>query len=327
MIIFTHKKYYIIILTLFGIFFNSCVETIINVRIHPDGRFSMNFITKGDSTDVFDHDFPHPSGPEWLTSVAKERGDEDDVWIMSTKGILSGSYIFTPRKDSLIALNYPIQIEKEDGYFATRYTLKNIFKGRQVYRKYPSFGISLQESDSDSTRWLDEAFYYICSQALKDLQNDHITRINEKMVERINNHIRNTLARVSQKELFDELENKQTFINQMLKPFNNDLPQGYGTLLNKSTDKYEEELRLTSNLQDDQFQYRVLMPGAVTSTNADTIINDTLMWSFGLQQYINDDYVIEAASIVYSPQRIQIAILISAVLVLVILYLAYKRRN
>ena len=113
----------------------------------------------------------------------------------------------------------------------------------------------------------------------------------------------------------------------MLKPFNNDLPQGYGTLLNKSTDEYEEELRLTSNLQDDQFQYRVLMPGAVTSTNADTIINDTLMWSFGLQQYINDDYVIEAASIVYSPQRIQIAILISAVLVLVILYLAYKRRN
>jgi hypothetical protein len=69
------------------------------------------------------------------------------------------------------------------------------------------------------------------------------------------------------------------------------------------------------------------MPGAVTSTNADTIKNDTLMWSFGLQQYINDDYVIEAASIVYSPQRIQIAILIFAVLVLAILYLAYKRRN
>jgi len=327
MIIFEHKKYYIIILALFGIFFTSCVETIINVRIHPDGRYTMGFLTKGDSSDVFDYDFPHPSGLEWSTSIAKRPGDEGDIWLMSTKGILNRSNIFTSRDDSLVALNYPIQVEKKIGFFAIRYTLKNIFKGRQIYRKYPAFGKSLQESDADSTRWLDEAFYYMCSQGLKDLQNDPNTIIDNEIIDRVNNHIQNTLARVSQKKLFDELENKETFINQMLKPFNKKLPNGYSKILSKSTDIYEEELRLTSDLQDDQFLYCVFMPGAVTSTNADTIENDTLKWSFGLQQYINDDYVIEAASIVYSPQRIQIAILISAVLVLVILYLAYKRRQ
>lgn len=327
MTISTLNKFKFTLLIISVIFFTSCVETIIYVQVHPNGRYNINFITKGDSTDVFNHDFPHPAGPVWITNVEKTPGEDDDIWVMKTSGMANGALLFTAREDSLTALQHPLQVERKEGYFTMRYTLRNVFKGRQVYRKYPAFGRSLQESDKDSTRWLDEALYYMCTAAISDLQNDPETSINSDLSERVLNHIHNTLARVSQKDLFEELVNKQNFIDQMLKPFNNDLPQGYGTLLNKSTDEYEEELRLTSNLQDDQFQYRVLMPGAVTSTNADTIINDTLMWSFGLQQYINDDYVIEAASIVYPPQRIQIAILISAVLVLVILYLAYKRRN
>lgn len=318
-------KHSIFLLTLTGLFFTSCVETIINVRVHPDGRYSMHFTTKGDSSDVFNHDFPHPSGPSWGTRVIKEEGDEDDVWTMSTQGILTGSYIFTSRNDSLTALQHPIEVEKKEGYFAARYTLRNVFTGRQVYRKYPSFGRSLQESDSDSTRWLDEAFYYMCSQAIADLQNDPATAIDNNIAERVENHIRNTLARVSQKELFNELEDKQAFIDQMLQPFNRDLPPGFGKLLSHATDIYEEELRLTSDLQDDQFEYRVIMPGVISSTNADTITGDTLKWSFGLQQYLNDDHVISAASVVYSVQRIQTAVLIAAGLFLIILYLAYKR--
>ena len=318
-------KHSIFLLTLTGLFFTSCVETIINVRVHPDGRYSMHFTTKGDSSDVFNHDFPHPSGPSWGTRVIKEEGDEDDVWTMSTQGILTGSYIFTSRNDSLTALQHPIEVEKKEGYFAARYTLRNVFTGRQVYRKYPSFGRSLQESDSDSTRWLDEAFYYMCSQAIADLQNDPATAIDNNIAERVENHIRNTLARVSQKELFNELEDKQAFIDQMLQPFNRDLPPGFGKLLSHATDIYEEELRLTSDLQDDQFEYHVIMPGVISSTNADTITGDTLKWSFGLQQYLNDDHVISAASVVYSVQRIQTAVLIAAGLFLIILYLAYKR--
>ena len=320
-------KHSIFLLTLTGIFFTSCVETIINVRVHPDGRYSMHFTTKGDSSDVFNHDFPHPSGPSWSTRVNKEEGDgdDDDIWTMLTEGIITGSYIFTSRKDSLVTLQHPIQVERKEGYFATRYTLRNVFTGRKVYRKYPAFGQSLHESDSDSTRWLDEAFYYMCSQAINDLKKDQSTAIDEGVADRVENHIRNTLARVSQKDLFNELENKLAFIDQMLRPFSRDLPLGYSTLLSNATDVYEEELRLTSDLQDDQFEYRIVMPGVISSTNADTITGDTLKWSFGLQQYLNDDYVVSAASVVYSAQRIQAAVLIAAGLFLVILYLAYKR--
>jgi len=324
---FANNKINFVILTFAGILFTSCVETLIFVSVHPDGHYTMNFISKGDSTDVFNNDFPHPAGLDWNTHVTKEKRDDDDIWIMSTKGIITNSYIFTSRNDSLTVLQHPIQIIKKDGYFATHYILQNLFKGRQVYRKYPAFGKSLQESDSDSTRWLDEAFYYICSHGLKDLQNDPSTTIDNELAERVENHIHNTLARVSQKALFDELDNKQSFIEQMLKPFSRDLPIGYSTLLSNATDVYEEELELTSDLQDDQFEYRVLLPGVITSTNADTISGDTLKWSFGLQDYINDDYVIEAASVVYSPQRIQAAVLITAGLFLIILFLAYKRRK
>ncbi len=327
MIMFEKNRLNFFTLTIAGILFTGCVETLISVKVYPDGRYTMNFITKGDSSDVFNHDFPHPAGPDWNTHITKEKRDDDDIWTMSTQGIITQSYIFTSRNDSLTTLQHPIQVIRKDGYFATRYTLQNIFKGRQVFRKYPSFGRSLQESDSDSTRWLDEAFYYMCSQGLNDLQNDPTTAIDNDMAERVENHIHNTLARVSQKDLFDELENKQSFIDQMLKPFSKDLPIGYSTLLSNSTDVYEEELELTSDLQDDQFKYWVLLPGAITSTNADTISGDTLKWSFGLQQYINDDVVIEAASVVYSPQRIQITVLIIAGLFLIILYLAYKRRQ
>lgn len=325
MTICTENKFNTIIFALAGILFTGCVETLITVQVFPDGRYSMSFLTKGDSTDVFDHDFPHPSGSAWTTKIEKEHVENDEIWVMKTNGIAEGAFLFTSRDDSLTALRHPIQIQRTEGFFATRYTLLNIFKGRNVYLKYPAFGKSLQESDNDSTRWLDEAFYYMCSAGIKDLQSDPETTINSDLSERVINHIHNTLARINQKNLFEELEDKQYFMDQMLRPFQHDLPTGYSTLLSHATDIYEEELELTSELKDDQFQYRVFMPGVITSTNADTISGDTLKWSFGLNEYMNDDYIIEAASIVYSSQHIQTTILFAAGLLLIVLFLFYRR--
>ena len=48
---------------LVGIFAPSCVEHLVTIRVYPDGRYLMNFVSRGDSTDVFNEDFPHPFGP------------------------------------------------------------------------------------------------------------------------------------------------------------------------------------------------------------------------------------------------------------------------
>jgi len=321
----TKNKSFSLVVALSGILFTGCVETLITVQVFPDGRYSMSFLTKGDSTDVFNHDFPHPSGTSWITKIEKELVEEDEIWIMKTNGIAEGALLFTSRDDSLTALQHPVQIQRTEGYFTIRYTLRNVFKGRNVYLKYPTFGKSLMESDNDSTRWRDEAFYYMCYKGINNLQSDPETIIDSDLSERVINHIHNTLVRVNHKKLFEELEDKQYFMDQMLRPFQNDLPIGYSTLLSNATDIYEEELRLTSELQDDQFQYWVFMPEVFTSTNADTISEDTLKWSFGINEYINDDYVIKAASIVYSSQHIQTAILFAAGFLLIIIYLFYRR--
>lgn len=319
------RSFRLVIVALTAIYIPSCVENLITVHVHPDGQYSMLFRTKGDSTDVFDSDFPHPSGPEWSTHISKEVNNETDVWTMLTTGMISGSYIFTSRSDSLTSLQHPIQVIKKEGYFATRYILRNVFVGRQVYRKYPAFAQSLQQSDEDSTRWLEDVFIYMTTQGLKDLQKDPETTINDELADRIENHIRNTMVRIGQKDLFEELENKLSFIDQMLRPFSKDLPIGYVTLLSNATDVYEEELKLTNDLHDDQFEYRAMMPGVISWTNADTMIQDTLFWSFGLQKFLNDDHIIEASSVVYSSQRIQTAVIIIAVLFLTVLYFTYRR--
>jgi len=322
----TKNRSFSLVITLTGILlFTSCVETLITVQVFPDGRYSMSFLTKGDSTDVFNHDFPHPSGTSWITKIEKELVEEDEIWVMKTTGVAEGALLFTSRDDSLTALQHPIQIQRTEGFFATRYTLLNVFKGRTVYLKYPAFGKSLLESDNDSTRWLDEAFYYICASGIRDLQRDPETAIDPNISERVINHIHNTLARINQKKLYEELDDKLRFMDQMLRPFQNDLPIGYSTLLSHATDVYEEELRLTSELKDDQFQYWVFLPGVITSTNADTIAGDTLRWAFGINEYLNDDYIIEAASIVYSSQHIQLTILIAAGFLLIMMYFFYRK--
>ncbi len=306
----------------------SCVETIIFMNVYPDGRYFISYTTRGDSTDVFNADFPHPAGAAWSTSVLKKKKENDDaIWVMETAGMAMGTTLFTDIQDSLISLQHPVEVKRLEGLFSTRYTLKNTFKGREVSRKYPMFGRSLLESTEDSTRWLDEAFYYICSAGISDLQKNPVTHIDDKLAERVVNHIYNTLARISQQALFHELDDKLSFITQMLRPFHRDLPRDYCQLLSSATDIYQAELELTSNLHDDQFQYRAVLPGIITTTNADTIIGDTLKWTFGLQQYMDDDFIITAASVVYVTRRIQVAALIIAGILLITIFVYYRRKQ
>ncbi|GIS73546.1 MAG: hypothetical protein CM1200mP10_31230 [Candidatus Neomarinimicrobiota bacterium] len=73
--------------------------------------------------------------------------------------------------------------------------------------------------------------------------------------------------------------------------------------LSNAVDRYSKEMHTTGQLQDDQFKFRIFLPGVVISTNADSIAGDTLLWTFGLKDFLNDDYILEAQSIVYSKKR------------------------
>jgi len=314
----------IILILLIGLVFPSCVEHLVTVRVLPDGRYTMKFVTKGDSTDVFNDDFPHPFGNPWTTQIATEIKDEETTWIMETSGLLSGPVAFSAGESSPVQLAHPIDVKRTAGWIGTRYTVIQFFKGREVFRKYPKFGDSLGNTEDDSTEWVGEALYYIGTKAINDLQEDSTTMLENILAERIENYIRGYVDRKNFTELYSIDDSASLFVDDVLQPFLTQLPENYPAAYQDAVDRYSKEMHITGQLQDDQFKFRIFLPGVVISTNADSIAGDTLMWTFGLKDFLNDDYILEAQSIVYSKKRIQFVIIVVTLLVLIIAVILIK---
>ena len=58
-----------------------------------------------------------------------------------------------------------------------------------------------------------------------------------------------------------------------------------------------------------------------------SISNDTLWWSFSSEEFLDEDFTIEAASIIYSSARIQRIIVAGALIILLGLILISKQRK
>ena len=92
------------------IFAPGCVEHFISVNVQPDGSYVMEFISRGDSTDVFDDDFSHPTeGKNWAQHVWTERTEDDTTWIMETRGYLETGDKFISSHDAIGVLLHPVR--------------------------------------------------------------------------------------------------------------------------------------------------------------------------------------------------------------------------
>ena len=302
-----------------------CVETVISVRLLPDGHYTLRFQSKGDSTDVFDDDFPHPLSDDWTRSVQQQENDGNKVWTLNTHGLFSGSIAFPQGSNSAIDLNHSINVTKTDGWIATHYKLEYRFRGREAFKKYPQFAKQIRGVSSDSTQWISEVLTFIVSAGMDDLQLSVQQAIDPDLAERIKNHIQGYFIHIKEKELFDELS--RDFLRNAFGPFLNQLPQDYVESVKGAMAPYEQEWRIPSGLADDNIRLYAFLPGVITTHNADAISGDTLKWKFGLEQFLNDDYNIRAASIVYSPRQIQAVILGLTALFLLFLWIIFKTRN
>ena len=144
------------------------------------------------------------------------------------------------------------------------------------------------------------------------------------LAERIENYIRGYVDRKNFTELYSIDDAASLFVDDVLQPFLTQLPENYQAAYQDAVDRYSKEMHTTGQLQDDQFKFRIFLPGVIISTNADSIAGDTLMWTFGLKDFLNDDYILEAQSIVYSKQRIQFVIIVVTLLVLIIAVILIK---
>ena len=115
----------------------------------------------------------------------------------------------------------------------------------------------------------------------------------------------------------------------LFKPFAGDLQNSFYEKLDNATHPYEEELRITTGLQDDKFNFRLTMPGLVTRSNANTVEGDTLKWEFKLGDFAGDDYIMEAVSVIYKTkaiQRIAVFVILASLLLGLFLWIAVLRK-
>ncbi len=306
----------------------SCVEHVITVRIHPDGHYTMQIRSSGDSTDVFDNDFSHPIPNDiWMKSIQSSVEENDTIWTMTTQGYLFGFTRFNEDSLSLAPLRYPVNLIKKEGWISTRFIFSQIFSGRGAFRKYPILAEALRSNAKlDSIRWMPEAMEYICTQTIHDIQTTHHFDIETIFLERIRHHLQNYFIHVKEEKLLKELdENRDIFLRRAFSPFLTQLPDEFIPAMSQAMKPHEEELRITMGLQDDLFEYRVLMPGMMTHTNADTVMNDTLKWIFDLETFLNDDVTIEAESVIFSQTRLQQLILLLVLSLLIFIGVMWKR--
>ena len=329
-----------IIFLFFIVFFSlRCVETLITVRVFPDGKYHMKYHTQGDRKDVFNQDFPIPMQSPWAAEIIEKRkeGDDEPVHIINSEALLSGTTTFFSETDGPAPPRHPITVQKNDQLFSTRYTVRQLFQGRRVHQKYPLLAKAMQDAVEDSSDKIveTEIIMYCLQAGISDLQ-DRLP-IKDLLKERILNHFRGVFHKAEEEEnLFGimDKENKQDLfalpkelIETNFRPFLADLPKNFTQECMDAMAPYIDEANVTVNLNDDTFKFVGILPGVITRTNADSIFNDTLLWIFNYEDFLNDDYIIEAASIIYHPKRIQIAIVIGALAALVGLISISRRRR
>jgi len=318
-----NKNLYVF-LALFSILNISCVENVIFIQVYPDGQTYFKFFSVGDSTDINDKDFLHPLKNNWSGKSSFKLSKTDSIWEMTTEAIYQDSvFIFEPSN----SLSFKMERSEEQKALSSFYNIKMDFIGRGIETHYPLLYKALINGSLDSLEWLPEAMTVIINLSLIDLEKD-TTKNNFNINRgRLVNHFKNSFARVT---TFEDLkfiqENRLDFIKNTIRPFK--IGNEFAKNLAEKMKIHEEYLETSLDLKDDSFMVKILMPGEILSTNSLSMNQDTLVWRFGLDSLLNEKYLLEATSVVYSKEKIQkTSILIVSFLLILGIVLVNKQKK
>ena len=317
------KKLYIF-LPLVILLQTSCVENIIFIQVYPDGQTYFKFISIGDSTDINDYDFRHPFENDINVNSSSHITKTDSVWNITTEAIYSDSiFSFKPK----LSLGFNFTRSEENTSLSSVYNFNIEFIGRAIKDNYPLLYEALLNDKLDSLEWLPEALTIIINQALIDLENDTIKYNFNTTRARLVNHFKGSFARI---KTFEDLrtiqKNRLDYIIATLKPFKID-----SQLCIKLAERmkvHEDYLKSSLDLKDDTFIVKLLLPGEILSTNSMSMDQDTLLWKFGLDSLLNENYLLSSTSVVYSKKKIQkTSILVVCLLLIFGITLARKQKK
>ena len=302
----------------------SCVENRIFIQLHPDGQSYFKFESHGDSTDVLDNDYLHPSYLDgWSSSVKVIKHDDDNDWVMTTEGILLDTSILFFHEDT-IPLGYAFNRSVSEKWFSIEYTFSLTFSGRRIKENYPKLYEAILFEKPDSLYWLPEALTVLMKKGLDDIYSDSLSQKQNIWNQRLVNHLQNSFAKfTSMDDLKNIQKDRELFLTDLFKPFkiDPDLPSNLAFAM----EKHEKFLNSTLDLNDDSFEIKVIMPGQPIFTNANKVIHDTLIWNFGLDSLISDSYILSGRSIIYTTDRYQKTLISVGILFLILMAILIKR--
>ena len=282
-------------------FHTSCVENIIFIQVYPDGQTYFKFISKGDSTDINDQDFQHPFRDDITIHSSSHITKKDSIWEITTEAIYKDSiFVFKPKN----SLGFSFIRTKENTSLSSFYNFNIEFVGRAIKNNYPLLYNALLNDKLDSLDWLPEALTTIINQSLIDLEND-TTKNNLKTTRgRLVNHFKNSFSRIkSFEDLKSIQENRLEYITTTLKPFK--VQNQFCVNLAERMKVHEDYLKSSLDLKDDTFVLKLKLPGEVLSSNSMSMEQDTLIWKFGLDSLLNDNFVLSSNSVIHSKKKIQ----------------------
>ena len=313
------------ILLLFG----ACVEHKFFFHISPNGSYQVKYSAHGDKIDLKDHDVPMPSGIEWTIHSTIDQ-EEAESYDYSAHRLFKRNETFPVsfyNGDSIYSeslLKHPTEIKHSNWFFWETFVFNGKFNGRLMESKYPLIAHLKTSSDDPPEHWLKEGLAYLLSETLNQTPLEWNSR--PIIMAELNNWIINDLQSVNDSILYEELDYyKNMGLDVIMQP----TPPNLYSEMDSIFKSLEDELIISMDLDGDNFRYKLILPGVLQTTNADSLAGDTLLWSFELRDYMNEDYVMTAESLIDYPvrQKVGIAFIILLGLLFIGIQIRKKRTN
>ncbi len=342
-------------LLLFGLL--GCIEHTYTIRVLPEDQLELKYEARGDRIDLMDGRELFPDSTTWTIEWSEEQSDEETVHVLSATippqplSSLSQVMDWTQTSADSIHLKRTVTLEKKEMLFGIKWEFNSTFFSRRFDERYGS----IWDFVPDECRVLDdeEVKKTLMPKELELLENKFALGILQwnraRFVRRFDNvwdilkQKHPTLSDASE-SLYEEArvlweKDLHQYLNKLdiKDPTIADLNwwDDIGGLFAKrmtliasksfldeiilTSDALELEYQITKDSEDDQFNFKLFLPGRLTDSNADDKDEDGLeVWSFYGRDLLNGDEQLSASSFEPSIWKIGIAAFL-AIIILIIL--------
>jgi hypothetical protein len=252
-----------------------------------------------------------------------------------------------------ILLRHPIRLERYDALLGVLFLYRQTFINRQKDLKYgntwdfidPACQVLMNDSTADSLpkeekdrlqalyldgliTWSRQMIHRRCQDVLKrDLELHPEIDFSAEQIQNAEQSAESYILRwapedsgmsimLGQDDLWESVgKPAMTILSEQLKYIGD---SSFQADLMTLSDLYQWEYEITKDLEDDDFQVKVILPGFILHDNATQKSGDTLSWEFSGKDFYNEDVRIKAQTLYIRWMPTSLAIL---VLLTIIIYL------